>query len=48
VESELSPGSAVSFYFDQRIKNEVYSPQIRVAINELLVRHGEVLVGVHF
>jgi hypothetical protein len=46
VESELSPGSAVSFYFDQRIKSEVYSPQINVAMNELLVRYGEVLVGV--
>jgi hypothetical protein len=45
VESELSPGSAVSFYFDQRIKGEVYSPQISVAISELLVRYGEVLVG---
>jgi hypothetical protein len=46
VVSELSPGSAVSFYFDQRIQSDIYSPQIRVAISELLVRHGEVLVGV--
>jgi hypothetical protein len=46
VESELSPGSAVSFYFDKRIKSEAYSPQINVAMNELLVRYGEVLVGV--
>jgi len=46
VESELSPGSAVSFYFDQRIKSKIYSPQINVAMNELLVRYGEVLVGV--
>jgi hypothetical protein len=46
VVSELSPGSAVSFYFDQRIQSDIYSPQIRVAISELLVRYVEVLVGV--
>jgi hypothetical protein len=46
VESELSPGSVVSFYFDRRIESEVYSPQIEAAMSELLVRYGEVLVGV--
>jgi hypothetical protein len=46
VERQLSPGSAVSFYFDGRISSSSISPQLAADIFTLIHRVGEIVVGV--
>jgi len=46
VESELSPGSAVSFYFDNRIQNAFYSPTVQSVVEKIIGETGEAVIGV--
>jgi hypothetical protein len=42
---ELSPGSVVSFYFDDRIALRAYTPQLRAEMLATIDRTGDVQVG---
>ena len=46
IESELSPGSAVSFYFDGRIRNALYSPTVQSDVETIIGEEGEAVIGV--
>jgi len=46
VEDRLKPGSCVSFYFDDRIPNVVYSPEIKLIAEELISKTGEIVIGI--
>jgi len=46
IQGELSPGSLVSFYFDERIRKVVLSPLIRCEIEQISARDGDAVVGV--
>ncbi len=43
--SRLSPGSCVSFYFDERLAHRRYDPQVAQAILEVAAADGEAVVG---
>ena len=45
IEDRLSPSSVVSFYFDDRIRNDSYSPGVKAAIEEVITRNHEAVVG---
>jgi len=45
VEARFSPGSVVSFYFDDRIRNDVHSPSVQIAVEAVIARNGEAMVG---
>jgi len=45
IEAQLSPGSAVSVYFDDRIRNAFYSPAIKLEMENIIVRTGDVVLG---
>jgi len=45
IERELRPGSVVSFYFDERIRNGVFSPEMRSDCARILVESGELVIG---
>ena len=45
VESQLLPGSAVSFYFDDRIQAVQYSPQFKPAMEKIIAETRCVVVG---
>ena len=45
VEARFSPSSVVSFYFDDRIRNEAYSPAVQPAIKDVIAQNGEAVVG---
>src|ERR1017187_2089227 len=45
VEERLLPGSAVSFYFDDRIKSGVYSPEVKSNIEGIIIDESEAVVG---
>jgi hypothetical protein len=45
LETRFSPGSVVSFYFDDQIRNNPYSPGIKVAVEAVIVQSGEAVVG---
>lgn len=46
VEARFSPGSVVSFYFDDRIRNDAYSPGVQTAVEAVIAQNGEAVVGV--
>jgi hypothetical protein len=43
--SRLHPGSVVSFYFDDRIQHKILDGEVEGAILDLVVRHGDAVVG---
>jgi hypothetical protein len=45
VESRLSAGSVVSFYFDDRIRSAVYSPEVRSNLRKIVAETGEAIIG---
>ena len=45
VEERLSPGSAVSFYFDGRIKSAIYSPEVKSKIEGIIIDESEAVLG---
>jgi hypothetical protein len=45
VETRFSPGSIVSFYFDDRIQNDTYSSGVKTAVEAVVVQNGEAVVG---
>ncbi len=45
LEEQLSPGSVVSFYFDDRIRNEALSPESKEKVESIVSETGEVIVG---
>jgi hypothetical protein len=45
VEARFLPGSVVSFYFDDRIRNDGYSPAVATAVEAVIVQNGEAVVG---
>ena len=45
VENALSPGSVVSFYFDNRIERQAYSPSLRPTLEEIIADTGDVVLG---
>ena|SRR6266581_2641195 len=46
IAGELSPGSVVSFYFDERIRKVALSPSVRSEIERISARDGDSVVGV--
>jgi hypothetical protein len=46
VESELSPGSVVSFYFDGRIRRAPYTARVKADIEKIISETGEAVVGI--
>jgi hypothetical protein len=46
IEGELSPGSLVSFYFDERIRKVILSPSVRSEIEQISARDGDAVVCV--
>ena len=46
IEAKFSPGSVVSFYFDERIRQAVCSPEVRAAIERVIVQDREAVVGI--
>jgi hypothetical protein len=46
IEGELSPGSVVSFYFDERIRKVTLSPSVRFEVEQTSMRDGDSVVGV--
>jgi hypothetical protein len=44
--SELSPGSTVSFYFDDRVATHPYDDEAVGLILDIVQRHGEAVVGI--
>lgn len=42
----LSPGSVVSFYFDDRIKLQSLDDDVEMTILDLVAQHGDAVVGV--
>jgi len=46
IEAQLSPGSAVSFYFDNRIQNVLYSPELKPELEKIITQEREVVFGV--
>ena len=45
IEAEFSPGSAVSFYFDDRIRNVIYSSKLIPELEEIINKTGDVIFG---
>jgi len=45
IEALLSPGSVVSFYFDGRIRNAPYSPELRSIIEKVITETGDAVLG---
>ena len=45
VESQLLPGSVVTFYFDGRIRADEYSARIKSALEQIVADTGELLIG---
>ncbi|MDH5650959.1 MAG: hypothetical protein OEZ39_03690 [Gammaproteobacteria bacterium] len=45
LKNELSPGSVVSFYFDERIEKCSYSKELNFKIEEIITRTGDCVVG---
>jgi hypothetical protein len=45
VEARFSPSSVVSFYFDDRIRNDAYSPGVQIAVKAVIAQNGEAVVG---
>lgn len=45
LEARLSPGSAVSFYFDDRIRGGSYSPEVKETMFTLYAERREPLIG---
>lgn len=45
IQAELSPGSAVSFYFDNRIRDKIYSTELVPELEEIIKKTGDVVVG---
>lgn len=46
VETQLSPGSAVSFYFDDRMRSDFYSTELKSRVETIIAETGEAVVGV--
>jgi hypothetical protein len=46
VEAELSPGSVVSFYFDGRFQNAIYSSELRTNLEKVFSESGNIVLGV--
>lgn len=46
ISSHISPGSAVSFYFDSSIKNGEWSERIQISIRDIILKSGDAVVGV--
>jgi hypothetical protein len=46
VAARFSPGSVVSFYFDDRIRNDACSPEIQTAVEAVIAQNSEAVVGV--
>ncbi len=45
VEERLSPGSVVSFYFDGRIRSDLYSPDVESNVENIIAEEGEAVIG---
>ena len=45
LEASLSPGSVVSFYFDERVTRATYSAHTRARILEIVARTSDAVVG---
>ena len=45
IEQRLSPGSVVSFYFDDRITKTHYSQELNVRIEEIIATTGDCVIG---
>jgi hypothetical protein len=45
VVDQLSPGSVVSFYFDQRIECTFYSPVVKSRVERIMLETGEAIIG---
>jgi hypothetical protein len=45
VEIQFRPGSAVSFYFDGRIQNALYSPELKPNLEKIIVETGDLVFG---
>src|SRR6266478_9998763 len=45
VERQLSLGSAVSFFFDDRIQSDFYSTELRSRVERIVAETGEAVVG---
>jgi hypothetical protein len=45
VAAKLSPGSVVSFYFDDRIRSDLHSRRIQASIEEIIAKEGDAVVG---
>ena len=45
VEALLSPGSVVSFYFDDRIHKASYTPELRSIIEKIITETGDAVLG---
>ena len=45
IERALSPGSVVSFYFDDRIRHASYSPELRSTLEGIIISTGDVVLG---
>jgi len=46
VEAQLSPGSVVSFYFDDRIRHGLYSTEAKSNLERIIAETGEGVIGV--
>jgi hypothetical protein len=45
IEAQVSPRSVVSFYFDDRIRGDNCSPEVMSAVERIIARTGEAVVG---
>jgi hypothetical protein len=45
-EAQVSPGSAVSFYFDERVQSRNYSQEVNSAVLSIAAETGEAIIGV--
>ena len=45
LEAQLSPGSVVSFYFDDRVRSAIYSPELKSAVEGIIAETGEAIIG---
>jgi hypothetical protein len=45
IEAQLSPGSDVSIYFDDRIRNVLYAPLHKAEMESILNETGNVILG---
>ena len=46
IATELRPGSAVSFFFDDRIRSNVLGPEVQLEVENIMETAGEATVGI--